>query len=82
MQRRDAAALLFAALVTAAMGWGIVYFVNELWPLLPGWLAVIVFIFLAVAIIGYPIYALAKWSDRYLERQKKDGRPPGEDRKS
>ena len=30
--------------------------------------ALILFILLAVMAIGYPIYALARWSDRYLAR--------------
>ncbi len=77
MKRSDIGAFIFALAVTVALGWGTVYFVQELWPVLPGWLAMIVFIFLAVAVIGYPIYALAKWSDRYLARTKQaKGKPP------
>jgi xanthosine utilization system XapX-like protein len=70
MQRSDIGALIVALTITAALAWGIVYFVQELWPRLPPWLAMLGFIFLAVAVIGYPIYALARWSDRYLERRR------------
>ena len=71
MQRNDISALLVALLITAATGWGLVYFVRELWPRLPPWLSMLVFIFLAGAVIGYPIVALARWSDRYLQRHQK-----------
>ena len=70
MQRSDLIALLFALGVTLALGWGLVYFVREIWPLLPPWLSMILFILLAVIVIGYPIYTLARWSDRYLARRK------------
>ena len=58
---------LALALVLAA---GLIYFVRVIWPLLPSWLSLIIFILLAVAVIGYPIYSLARWSDRYLARQQ------------
>ena len=61
-------AVIIALVVTIAMGWGLVYFVQELWPRLPPWLSMLVFIFIAVVVIGYPILELARWSDRYLER--------------
>lgn len=73
MQRNDIGALLLALGVTLALGWGLVYFVRELWPLLPPWLSLLVFILLAVIVIGYPIYTLARWSDRYLARQQQAG---------
>ncbi|MGI0015044.1 MAG: hypothetical protein ACREBU_16620 [Nitrososphaera sp.] len=67
---RDIIALLAALGITAAMVLGMVYFVREMWPLLPPAMALIGFILLAVAVIGYPIYALARWSNRYLARPK------------
>jgi membrane protein implicated in regulation of membrane protease activity len=66
----DRNAFIFALVITLGLGWGTVYFVQAVWPLLPGWLALILFIILAAAVIGYPIYALARWSDRYLQRRK------------
>ena len=50
--------------------WGLVYFVTEWWGRLPKTVALILFILLAVMVIGYPIYALARWSDRYLARAR------------
>ena len=47
-----------------------VYFIGEWWGRLPKAVALIVFILLAVTVIGYPIYALARWSDRYLARAR------------
>ncbi len=75
MQRSDIRALLTALLVTAGMGWFLVYCVKYLWPRLPPWLSMLVFIFLAVVVIGYPILELARWSNRYGERQQQ-GRTP------
>lgn len=72
MQRDDIVALVIALAVTVGMVWGTVYFVREIWPILPAWLAMILFILLAVAVIGYPIYALAKWSDRHLAQSRRD----------
>ncbi len=81
MQRQDFSAFILALLITGGLTWILIYFWNELWPILPGWLAMIVFIFLASAVIGYPIYALAKWSDRYLARTKeRQGKAPGRPR--
>lgn len=85
MQRSDIRALLTALVVTIGMGWFLVYFVKNIWPRLPPWLSMLVFIFLAVVVIGYPILELARWSNRYVERQQQkrlsaarnrpDGRP-------
>lgn len=75
MQRRDISAFVGALLLTAATGWGLIYFVQELWPILPGWLAMLVCVLLAVIVIGYPIYSLAQWSNRYLERHPPPHRP-------
>lgn len=72
MQRTDWIALLAALGITGLLIWGLVYFIQELWPVLPPALALIIFILLAVVVIGYPIYALARLSDRYLARQKKN----------
>lgn len=70
---RDAIALLMALGITAALVLGSVYFIRELWPRLPPALALVGFILLAVLVIGYPIYALAQWSNRYLQRIKRPG---------
>ncbi|MEE4377739.1 MAG: hypothetical protein V2J55_09545 [Candidatus Competibacteraceae bacterium] len=67
--KSDLGAVVFALLVTLGLGWGAVYFIRNLWPVLPSWLTLILFILLAVVVIGYPIYSLAKWSDRYLKRK-------------
>lgn len=72
MQRQDLVALLIASTITGLMIWGLVYFVNVWWVRLPKIVALIICIVLAVMVIGYPIYALAKWSDRYIERQGKN----------
>jgi hypothetical protein len=71
MERRDVIALLIALGITAALMFGLVYFVRELWPRLPSAAALVGFILLAVAVIGYPIYALAQWASRYSARLKK-----------
>lgn len=76
MQRSDVIALLVALGVTGLLVWGLVYLVQELWPVLPPAVALIIFILLAVLIIGYPIYALARLSERYLARQKKERKKP------
>jgi hypothetical protein len=83
MHRNDISALLIALGVTAAMGWGMVYFVKHIGPHLPPWLSMLIFIFLTVMIIGYPILELARWSDRCLQRQKEQqrGSTPPQDRK-
>ena len=73
-KQSDFSALVVALVVTVAMAAALVYFVRVLWPLLPAWLSMIVFIVLAVIVIGYPIYALAQWSDRYLARQQRKGK--------
>lgn len=70
MQRQDLIALLAASTITGLMIWGLVYFVNVWWARLPKVVALIICVALAVMVIGYPIYALAKWSDRYLERSR------------
>ena len=75
MHRNDISALLIVLGVTAAMIWGMVYFVRHIWPYLPPWLSMLIFIFLAVMVIGYPILELARWSNRYVERQQQ-GRTP------
>lgn len=67
---------LSALLVTLALVGATVYFVQVLWPLLPPWLSLIVFILLAVMVIGYPIYSLGRWSNQRFERQlKTQGKP-------
>ena len=68
MHRDDILALLVSLGITGLLLWGLVYFVSEWWGRLPRAVALILFILLAVMVIGYPIYALARWSDHYLER--------------
>ncbi len=70
MQRSDILALLGSLGITGLLLWGLVYFVNEWWARLPKAVALTVCILLAVMVIGYPIYALARWSDRYLARTR------------
>ena len=69
MKKSDLGAVVFALAVTLGLGWGAVYFVRNFWSILPGWLTMILFILLAIVVIGYPIYSLAKWSDRYFKRK-------------
>jgi uncharacterized membrane-anchored protein len=71
MQRGDILAFLASLGITGLMIWGLVYFVNTWWARLPKVVALIVCVVLAVVVIGYPIYALARWSDRYLARTRK-----------
>lgn len=68
MQRRDILPFLVSLGITGLLIWGLVYFVTEWWGRLPKAVALIGFILLAVMVIGYPIYAMARWSDRYLAR--------------
>lgn len=68
MRREDMLAFLFSLGITALMIWGLVYFIQEWWTRLPKVVALIICILLAVMVIGYPIYAMARWSDRYLAR--------------
>ncbi len=63
--------LLLVLVVSIALVGGAIYFWNEIWPLLPPWLSVILFILLAVAVIGFPIYSLARWSDRRFKNYAK-----------
>ena len=70
VKRSHIGGFLIVSGITATMIWGLIYFIRELWPLLPPWLALLVFILTAVMIIGYPIYALAQWSNRYLQSNK------------
>ena len=79
MHRDDILTLLVSLGITGLLLWGLVYFINEWWGRLPRVVALILFILLAVMVIGYPIYALARWSDRYLARMR-DAR--GQDRKT
>lgn len=68
MHRDDIPAVLVSLSITGLLLWGLVYLVTEWWGRLPRAVALILFILLAVMVIGYPIYALARWSDRYLAR--------------
>ena len=70
MQRSDILAFLGSLGITGLLLWGLVYFINEWWARLPKAVALTICILLAVMVIGYPIYALARWSDRYLARAR------------
>lgn len=70
MQRSDLLAFLTALGITGLLLWGLVYFVNVWWERLPKVVALTICVLLAVMVIGYPIYALARWSDQYLARIK------------
>ncbi|MCB1776136.1 MAG: hypothetical protein KDI50_01755 [Candidatus Competibacteraceae bacterium] len=78
MQRSDLLVFLGSLGITGLLIWGLVYFINTWWDRLPKVAALTICILLAVMVIGYPIYALARWSDRYLarvkEQQQKQGR--------
>ena len=63
-------ALLGALAVTMALIAGSVYLVNVLWPVLPSWVMPILFVLLAVIVIGYPILSLARWSKRHPQHQR------------
>lgn len=77
MNMRDSIALVTALGITALLVLGSIYFVEEIWPHLPPAASVLIFILLAVIVIGYPIYMLGQWSNRYLERvQKRSGKGP------
>ncbi len=81
MERRNITAFLIALGIAVGLLFGLSYFVQEAWPRLPPALALIVWILLAVAVIGYPIYVLSQWSNRYLARLKKTGDKPDETRR-
>ena len=70
-------ALLTAGLITAVLGGGMLYFIRAIWPGLPAWLSMIFYVLLAVVGIGYPIYALSRWSDRLLVGRGGAAAPPG-----
>lgn len=70
MQRNDWLTFLTALGITGLLLWGLVYFVNVWWERLPKVVALTICVLLAVMVIGYPIYALARWSDQYLARIK------------
>ena len=77
MQRSNLLAFLVSLVITGLLIWGLVYFINTWWERLPKAIALTICILLAVMVIGYPIYALARWSDRYLaqiKEQQKQGR--------
>ena len=71
----DLSAFLISLILTLSLAGGVIYFLRTIWPNLPAWLVMIFYVLLAVIVIGYPIYSLARWSDRYLAR-KGAGIPP------
>jgi len=77
MRHGDLLSFLVSLGITSSLIWGLVYFVDEWWGRLPKTVALTVCILLAVMVIGYPIYALARWSDRYLARSR-DAKARGE----
>lgn len=77
MQRSDLLAFLVSLSVISLLIWGLVYFINHWWARLPTAVALIVCILLAVMVIGYPIYALARWSDRYLAQVREASKDSG-----
>lgn len=70
MQRSDLLTFLVSLSITGLLIGGLVYFINEWWDRLPKAVALTICVLLAVMVIGYPIYALARWSDQYLARIK------------
>lgn len=70
MQRSDLLTFLVSLSITGLLIGGLVYFINEWWDRLPKAVALTLCVLLAVMVIGYPIYALARWSDQYLARIK------------
>lgn len=79
MQRNDLLAILSSLTITGLLIWGLVYFINAWWDRLPQAVALIICVLLAVMVIGYPIYALARWSDQYLTRLKAAQQHPPKD---
>ena len=77
MRRSDMLGFLASLSIIGLMIWGLVYFINHGWARLPTAVALIVCMLLAVMAIGYPIYALARWSDRYLTRVRKARKASG-----
>ena len=81
MQRSDIPPFLVSLGISGLLLWGLVYFVSEWWGRFPKVVSLLIFILLAVMVIGYPIYALARWSDRYLARVREaraqDKKPSG-----
>ncbi len=79
MPRNDLFAFLSSLIITGLLIWGLVYFISEWWDRLPKAVALVICILMAVMVIGYPIYALARWSDQYLARVKAAQQPPPKD---
>ncbi len=70
MQRSDLLTFLISLSITGLLIWGLAYFINTWWDRLPKVVALIICVVMAIMVIGYPIYALARWSDQYLARIK------------
>ncbi|PIE83341.1 MAG: hypothetical protein CSA09_02405 [Candidatus Contendobacter odensis] len=70
MQRNDILAFITSLGITGLLVWGLVYFITEWWSRLPKLVALTICILIAIMVIGYPIFSLARWSDHYLERTK------------
>ncbi len=79
MQRSDLLTFLISLSITGLLIWGLVYFINTWWDRLPKVVALIICVVMAVMVIGYPIYALARWSDQYLARLKQAQLPNPKD---
>ncbi len=74
MTRRDGVALVLAAALTVLAAVAIVWLFDAGWERLPKPVALVLAILLGVALIGSPIYALYRWSEAWLARQKRDGK--------
>ena len=70
-KRTVTAALLGAAGFTAVAAFVIWFIVAGHWTRLPAWILLPLAILLAAAVIGMPIYGLARWSDRRFQQRRK-----------
>ena len=57
-------AFIASLALSAAIVAGLVYFWQEIWASLPPWAMVLLFIALAVLMIGSPMFALTRMADR------------------
>jgi Kef-type K+ transport system membrane component KefB len=70
---RDGISFFLSLSITGLMAWGLIWITSELsWIRLPNVVTLIVYIIFAVIIIGYPIYTLARLSNRCLSKTSKN----------
>ncbi len=70
---RDGISFLLSLSITGLMAWGLIWFTSELlWIRLPNVVTMMVYIIFSIIVIGYPIYALARWSNQYLLKTSKN----------